>query len=108
MAANRRSAATTHNELRRIRRTRREHFGSASSASSAFNVVSSEREAEHELRDPHEPGLLSDAAKIRVADGVATVQCSNRRAVQQVEHLDLDLRRLRAEPQALREDAVDV
>ena len=33
-----------------------------------------EREAEHHLRDPHEPGLGVDLAEVRVAEGVAALQ----------------------------------
>src|SRR5262245_50745220 len=54
--------------------------------------ASLEREPEHDLRDPHEPRLVRDLPERRAtrrrADGIGL------HAVEQVDHLDLDLRRL--------------
>src|SRR5437867_6632793 len=64
-----------------------------------------EVEPEHHLRDPHEPSLRADRAEVRVADHIATRarERPNVNAVQQVQHLDLDLGALRAETQPLAE-----
>src|SRR4030095_10107093 len=53
-----------------------------------------EREAEHHLRDAHEPGLDARLAEVRVAEVVAAAQRTHVRTVQKVEHLDLQLRGL--------------
>src|SRR5204862_8083081 len=77
------------------------------SVCSAVSVRSClERIAEHDLGDPHEPGLHADLTEVRVADrGPVRPDVD---AIEQVEHLDLDLRGLCPEPQVLDEDTVDV
>src|SRR5207244_13187584 len=70
------------------------------------NVNTSERVPEHDLCDSHEPGLHTDLTEVRVAErGTIGPHVA---AVQQIQHLDLDLRRLRPEPQILDEYAVNV
>src|SRR6185503_11339747 len=51
-----------------------------------------EREAEHHLRDPHEPRLARDLAERRAAGGDR--DAVRLHPVEQVDHLELDLRRL--------------
>ena len=74
---------------------------------SAFGDDLSERIPERELRQPHEPGLSPRSGRTRIAGGCRDPV--RRDAVEQVDHLDLDLREPRAaEPDVLRDRQVDV
>src|SRR5581483_10307223 len=56
-----------------------------------------ERVPEHQLRDAHEPGLRVGLAEVRVAEVVGALQRAHVDAVEQVQHLDLDLGLMRTE-----------
>ena len=53
------------------------------------------RVAEHDLRDSHEAGLCGDLAEVRAAHVVGTSDPANVDAVEQVQHLDFQLCRVR-------------
>src|SRR5262245_8679934 len=55
------------------------------SPSVSLSLSSLERETEHDLRDPLEPGLRAGGAEIGVADGVPAVQRPHIDTVQQVQ-----------------------
>src|SRR5256885_13621915 len=68
-----------------------------------------EREPEHDLRNPHEPGLDVRLAEVRVAERARAAQRADVDAVEQVQHLDFQLRRLAAaQAEVLDEDGVGV
>src|SRR5439155_6347938 len=79
------------------------------SVSVAISDSESERKTEHHLRDPHEPGLNVRLAEVGVSDRVRAVQRADIYTVEQVQHLDLQLRRLAApHPKVLDEHAIHV
>src|SRR5205823_11402910 len=51
--------------------------------------ASLERIPEHDLGDPHEPGLQLRAAEARVAERVVALERAHLHAVHQVQHLEL-------------------
>src|SRR5207302_9182736 len=78
------------------------------SASTAFNFPGLERVAEHQLRDPLEPGLNADSAEVRVPERVPALQRAHLDAVEEVQHLDFDLRVVCTEPEILDEYTIRV
>ena len=72
-------------------------------------VARLEREAEHDLRDPHESRLNGRLPEVGVADRVGTLQRAHVDAVEQVELFDLQLRHLAAaQTEYLDDDRVDI
>ena len=68
-----------------------------------------EREAEHDLCDPHEPGLNGGLAEVRVAHRVRALQRAHVDPIEQIQLFDLQLRHPRpGEAEVLDEHRIDV
>src|SRR5262249_37359881 len=67
-----------------------------------------EREAEHDLRDPHEPCLDVRLTEVGAPERARVPQCADVDAVEQIELLDFELRRLAAEAEVLDEHSVRI
>src|SRR5262249_42139893 len=68
-----------------------------------------ERVAEHDLRDSHDPRLDRRLSEVRVAHVVRPLDRTDVHSIEQVEHFDLQLRRMCArEPEVLDEHGVGV